>query len=1464
MLRRALLILAGVIAVLMVAVLGLVAAANTDWGRARIIALVEEATADGPVRVSIGAIDGTLPGRIELRDVAAYDDQGQFARAGSLLLDWTLLDLLAGRVSVNVLALADAGLERLPVLPETPEEPVPEDPEPLSLKFEVPGIEVALDRLSVDALTLGPAIAGERVTVTADLSAALTADAVRAGGWIEAVRPQGPPARAEIDAALVPSSGVLRADLSLREPEGGLVAGLLGVEGRPALALSLTGEGGLERWQGALEGGFGPQARLDLDLVVTSSAEGYGLAVDGSVAAAALAPPDLRALLAEPIDLALMARTRPDGSARLESLEVALPAANLQASAEVDAAGTPVAAQADLAVPELGVFADLAGSALGGNLALSVRLDEQGRRLVATVEGAPVAEGISLDGLALTLTAEAQQALAELPSEIRVALDGNVATPALEGLDAVGLLGPRLALTAAGVVAPETGDATVDRLTLTTDAATLEGRATVTDGNRLTPTLRLTAGDLGRFNDLAGLDLSGAAEVELDGTVDLDPLTVSATLSVFGSDFGLGDPALGGLVGPAPSLIAGISLGPDRRLEVIGLELIAAAARATGDVSLDLDGGRIGGRIDLAAADLSALSGIAGSDLSGAAAVAVAFGGTLEAPAASASWRISDLVAAGTPVDEITGSATVAGLPDRPAGDVTASLGFRGEPVDLAFGYALGDGVLRVSGVSLDGLGATVSGDASVALDSTLARGDLEIAIADLGIVGTALDVPITGGSVAGALSLTDRNGQGVGLTLDANSLAVADGPTVDRVLLEASLADATGKANGRVDLTVRGATVDGATLKTAVLGADVTGGVAQVTLNAEGEAGVPMVLAAVASVPLDPAAGPITVSRLDADVGDVAIRQQGAMQVALDPAPRIDGIDLAIDDGRVSGHAGLDTADLDIVIAIRELPAALARLADPSLELEGRIGGDIAVSGPIGNPDADIALSTPGVRTLDPNLADVPPLVAEAVLKLADRQANARLDASVGDGATVTVSAVVDGAAGPAGSPPVFEPGAGLQASVDADMDLARLSAFLPIDLVAMAGRAQARVRAGGTVGDPALSGAVTVDEGRVDVPSAGLYLRDLTLRAEGEGQELVIRRFDARAAGGGTVSVSGSLSADPETGFPADISITADNFNASDMDMASVSIDMDLRASGASPEYLLAGKVTVLPTEIRIPENLPPSVVSIDVVEIRDGRVIEDPEEKEKREEAEQAPSAPLRLDLEIDIPGQVFVRGRGLDSEWGGNLTVTGLADAPAVNGQIAVRRGVLSAVGENFDFERGRVIFDGGDAEDPALDMRLTAELTEIRASIIVGGRASDPDISLESDPALPEEDILSHILFGSTKAELTPIQALKLARSAAILSGSFGSGPGITEQVRDAIGVDTIDVDTSTADDGSVGASLSVGKYIAPGVFLKLQQGLSGASSRAVVEVEVTDSISVETDVGADSQSRVGVTYELDY
>lgn len=1475
MLRRALHILLFLVALIAVAGLGVLAVANSDWGRARIIALVEDSTAGGPVALRIGALGGTLPGRIELRDVVAADRDGDFARAETLVLDWSVLDLLAARVSVTEISLSNARLDRLPVLPETPEEPEPRDPEPLSLSFESPGIEIAVDRLSVDALTLGAAVAGEAMTVSADLSAALTAEEARARGWIEAAPEEapetapetGPAARAEIDAALVPSTGVLRADLSFREPENGLIAGLLAVEGRPALDLALSGAGGLDDWQGALKGGFGPDARIDLDLAIGSGAEGYSLAVNGTVAAAGVAPPDLRPLLSDPatVDLAVLAAT--DGRLLLRNLELALPAGLVTASGTVDAQGTPVAAEAALTVPELAAFADLAGTELAGRLALTATLDEDGRRLVARISGGPSAAGIVLDGLALTLAAEADTALASLPDRVRLALDGGVATPAGEGVDTVALLGPRVELSASGSVVPETGAVTVDRLVLDSAGLRAEGSAGFAGGNRLTPTLTVSAADLGRLAGLTGLDLSGGAELSVDGTVRLDPLDVSATLAVTGSALGLGDPALDDLVGPSPALTTGITLDADQRLTLVGLTLDASAARASGDVALDLAAGGIEGRIDLAAPDLSALGAVAGTDLGGAGAVAVALGGTLDAPAASASWRIVDLAVAGIAVEETTGSVTAAGLPDAPAGEIRARARLRGEPVDLSLAYALTDRVLRIGDLSLDGLGATVTGDLSADLDTTLARGDLALSAADLAVIGNALDLPLAGGRVGGAIRFSDADGQGAAATLEGAGLVLADGTAVERLSLEASLDDLNGAMGGRLDLRVDGAETGGLAFKVATLGADLRDGVADLVLNAEGDVGLPVVLAAAASVPLDPVDGPITVGRLDADLGDAALRQRGPIRIALDGGPRIDGLDLGIDDGRLSGHAGLDPADLDVDIVLRGVPAALARLADPTLELDGRIDGEIAVTGSLENPVGRVALSTAGIRTLEPTLSDLPPLIADLVLEIRDRRATARLDASIGEGATVSLGAEIQGSAGATGSPPVFEPTAALEARLDADADLGRVSTFLPLDTVALGGTAQARVTAGGTLGDPGLAGAVTIDGGEVDMPAAGLYLRDLAVRAEGEGRELVIRRFEARAAGGGTLSASGSVSADAEAGFPAEITLTADRFNAVDMDLATVSVDIDLALDGALPEYLLAGTVTVLPTEIRIPDTLPPSVTEIEVVEVRDGRVIETPEQqarREREERQEEEAGAPLRLDVEIDVPGQVFVRGRGLDSEWAGTLAVTGLADAPQVEGEIAVRRGVLNAVGNNFDFERGRVIFNEGPPDNPALDMRLVADLPDIAAAIAVTGRANDPDISLESDPALPEEEILSRILFGSSRAELTPVQALKLARSAAILSGGFGSGSGFTSEIRETLGVDTIDVDTSTNEDGSVGASLSVGKYIAPGVFLKLQQGLSGASSRAVVEVEVTDNISVETDVGADSQSRVGVTYELDY
>src|SRR5690606_34946169 len=126
--------------------------------------------------------------------------------------------------------------------------------------------------------------------------------------------------------------------------------------------------------------------------------------------------------------------------------------------------------------------------------------------------------------------------------------------------------------------------------------------------------------------------------------------------------------------------------------------------------------------------------------------------------------------------------------------------------------------------------------------------------------------------------------------------------------------------------------------------------------------------------------------------------------------------------------------------------------------------------------------------------------------------------------------------------------------------------------------------------------------------------------------------------------------------------------------------------------------------------------------------------PPERAKKIAAAQAPPAKtvaINLDIAIDIPQQMAIRGRGLDAEMGGQLKVEGTADQPLVTGAVEMRRGTLDLVGRRLNFTRGKVEFDGGEKIDPILDFATSSQVQTYDISIAVGGRASFPKISLSS-------------------------------------------------------------------------------------------------------------------------------------
>jgi translocation and assembly module TamB len=284
------------------------------------------------------------------------------------------------------------------------------------------------------------------------------------------------------------------------------------------------------------------------------------------------------------------------------------------------------------------------------------------------------------------------------------------------------------------------------------------------------------------------------------------------------------------------------------------------------------------------------------------------------------------------------------------------------------------------------------------------------------------------------------------------------------------------------------------------------------------------------------------------------------------------------------------------------------------------------------------------------------------------------------------------------------------------------------------------------------------------------------------------------------------------------------------------------------------LEGELTTTTARFNIPDQIGGGVPHIDVIEIQG------PDE-EITEEAQETPPLPMLLDVTLKIgnsPAQVS--GRGVNSLWTGSVTATGLAEDPALNGVLVAQRGTLDFAGKTFTLSSGSVSFAGEKPIDPLIDISLDYSRSDFSATVDITGRGSSPNIELSSVPSRPRDEIISRILFGKNVGELSAFEAAQLANTAAELSGSGIGGFGLLSQIQNELGLDVLRVDTGA----SGGTTVSAGKYLREGVYVGVEQGALASDSGVKVEVDVTDNISVETKIGNDASSDVGVNWKWDY
>jgi translocation and assembly module TamB len=402
------------------------------------------------------------------------------------------------------------------------------------------------------------------------------------------------------------------------------------------------------------------------------------------------------------------------------------------------------------------------------------------------------------------------------------------------------------------------------------------------------------------------------------------------------------------------------------------------------------------------------------------------------------------------------------------------------------------------------------------------------------------------------------------------------------------------------------------------------------------------------------------------------------------------------------------------------------------------------------------------------------------------------------------------------------------------------------------LAGKVMAQGTLGGTLANPNANGQITVDGGRFDDGATGLSLRQVALKADFARDSVNVTSASGVDGHGGSVSGAGriSLAREGASSFRLDLK----GFRLIDNDQATASATgratIDRAADGKGR---LSGALTIDRADVAARVPTPSGVVAMDVVERHR------PADLPASLPPAQANGDGWALDVGLKASRGVYLKGHGLDTELSLDAHVGGTTAHPTLSGTARVVRGDYDFAGKRFAFEPTSVVYLSTRAEGVRLDLTATRDDPSLTADVRIRGTAARPEISLTSTPSLPNDEVLSQVLFGRTASQLSPLEAAQLASALSGLAG--GGGFDVVGNLRTLAGLDRLALGGGDAASG--GVSISGGKYLTKNVYLELTGGGRDGGA-AQVEWRVKRSLSVVSRVGGQGAGRLAIRWRRDY
>ena len=1018
------------------------------------------------------------------------------------------------------------------------------------------------------------------------------------------------------------------------------------------------------------------------------------------------------------------------------------------------------------------------------------------------------------------------------------------------------------------------------------DAADLTVSFDASDSNALTAAIRI-----------AGLDRSdvkaGAVTMNMDGTLSGDVNAIGALqvrVDLDASDLGFADPALAGAVGAVVRGGLDVGYGDDAPLRLGNLSLRGAAWDLGGNVVIQSLSQDFATTFDVAlnTPDLSAFADLAGLALDGAGSISAsgtaALGGFFDV---ELNGTTQDLALGIEQADAVLAGTTNVGLSARRdetgtfldaltlnnaalAADVSAQL--QSGASDARFDIRLNDasqvvpelsGPLTVNGTALQtgedwDMSAALAGplDATANVDAQITGGDVNIdlsaAVPDL----QPLVPAISGGATISAKAVQSDGAWDFDTTLQGpfDSAATASGRFADGVLSTTytaflpSLDPFVPDIPGAVSLTgtvqqvpqgwefdtnvsgpyassarTRGQFLDG------VLRADYTANLPNISDVAPGVPGAASVRGNVQQVPegwefTTNLSGPYD-STGNVSGSYKAARLATAFQVAV---PNLSSL--------APGVSGA-----------LEVDGTLAQLDDGwsvETEISGPYNSTGTVDGTFGGAGtiARYALQMPEVGALVPQMSGAAAITGTATQGPRGFDIDAAFQGP--SGTTANVQGLV---------------GADGQLALDA-RGQAQLGLINPfIAPRSITGPVSFDLTVDGPPELGSVQGQITTQGTRIAMPNLPLSFSDLSGAVSlSRGQAQL--DLNGQVTEGGAIRISGPIALSGD--FAGQLAVALNSVVVTDNVLYNSILDGDISVNGPlTGGARIAGTVNVGETNVLVPASTVSTLGTIpEITHIGETRPSMQTRDRAGLIKQETTPtstgtSTPYPLDITVNVPSRIFVRGRGLDAELGGSLRIEGTSDNTVSTGEIELIRGRLNVLSKRFDLDVGRVQFQGRFV--PYIRFLATTPIENGTATITVEGPADDPEVIFSATPEAPQDQVLAQIFFGRDISQLTAFQALQLASAVATLAGN--GGETLMSRLRGSIGVDDLDV---VADEEG-NAELRAGKYLSDNVYTDITVGGKDGPELSL-NIDLTPTVTVRGTVASDNSTGIGIFVEKDY